>query len=315
MQRLFQRRLIGIAPSFVLAYILLVCFSSAFALVPSLDINQYSHHAWTVRKVFLKGLFGSIAQAPDGYLGSGTTSAFVRFDEVKVVNGQPPQGQGLPSNGVMSLLAARDGTLWIGTVNGLASLKNDKLTVYPETVAHFIFAIVEDREGTVWVSALSTTLGKLCAIRSGSMSCEGEGMIGRGAFNLYVDSKGALWAGVKDGLWRWRPGPRTFYSLPGEPDGIQGLGETQDGTLLVGWHGALQEFREGKTEAYPLLGITGPTRVRRMLRDHDGSIWLGTSTHGLLHLHAGRTDVFTRSEGLSGDSVLALFEDRERNIW
>jgi len=34
-----------------------------------------------------------------------------------------------------------------------------------------------------------------------------------------------------------------------------------------------------------------------------------------LHLHQDRTDVFSRSDGLSGDNILSLFEDRERNIW
>src|SRR5208283_2350494 len=31
--------------------------------------------------------------------------------------------------------------------------------------------------------------------------------------------------------------------------------------------------------------------------------------------HQGRTDAFSRSDGLSGDNILSLFEDRERNIW
>ena len=35
----------------------------------------------------------------------------------------------------------------------------------------------------------------------------------------------------------------------------------------------------------------------------------------MLHAHEGRTDRFTRSDGLSGDSIWALFEDREGNIW
>ena len=36
---------------------------------------------------------------------------------------------------------------------------------------------------------------------------------------------------------------------------------------------------------------------------------------GLLHVHQGRTDVFAQSDGLSGDFVQSLFEDREGNIW
>ena len=36
---------------------------------------------------------------------------------------------------------------------------------------------------------------------------------------------------------------------------------------------------------------------------------------GLLHVHQGRTDLFAQSDGLSGDFISALFEDREGNIW
>jgi signal transduction histidine kinase/streptogramin lyase len=36
---------------------------------------------------------------------------------------------------------------------------------------------------------------------------------------------------------------------------------------------------------------------------------------GILHVHRGRTDTFSRSDGLSGDVVFRLFEDREGNVW
>ena len=36
---------------------------------------------------------------------------------------------------------------------------------------------------------------------------------------------------------------------------------------------------------------------------------------GLIHVHRGRADVFSRADGLSGDVVLSLFEDREGSIW
>src|SRR5262249_15233815 len=40
-----------------------------------------------------------------------------------------------------------------------------------------------------------------------------------------------------------------------------------------------------------------------------------TADRGLVHVHRGRTDVFAQSDGLSGETVSALFEDREGNIW
>ncbi len=72
--------------------------------------------------------------------------------------------------------------------------------------------------------------------------------------------------------------------------------------------------------------LTGrPRRIRfqapaavqpsRLLRDRDGGLWIGTLDRGLLHVHQGRTDVFTQADGLSGDSLTSLFEDREGNIW
>ena len=40
-----------------------------------------------------------------------------------------------------------------------------------------------------------------------------------------------------------------------------------------------------------------------------------SSSQGLLHLHQGRTDLFGPADGLSGENVNSLFEDREGNIW
>jgi ligand-binding sensor domain-containing protein len=34
-----------------------------------------------------------------------------------------------------------------------------------------------------------------------------------------------------------------------------------------------------------------------------------------VHVHQGRTDAFAQSDSLSGDTVTALFQDREGNIW
>jgi hypothetical protein len=46
----------------------------------------------------------------------------------------------------------RDGTLWIGTLKGLASWKNGTLTAYPEFARAIVRSFYEDREQTVWFS-------------------------------------------------------------------------------------------------------------------------------------------------------------------
>lgn len=303
-------------PGTLLACVLLACCPSAFALSPSSDVSQYGHTSWKIRDGFVKGQIISIAQTADGYLWLGTEFGLLRFDGVRNVPFQPTAGQQLPSNFIFSLLAARDGTLWVGTSKGLASWKDGQLTQYAELDDHYIFKLLEDHEGSVWASGLTVTNGKLCVIKSGGVRCGGEdGTLGRGASNLYEDSKGNLWAGVKDGLWRWSPGPPQFYPLGGEPNGIRGLGEDVDGALLVGWRGGIHRFVDGKTEAYPLPASVGLFHAKRLLRDRDGGLWIGTQERGLVHVHRGRTDVFTPSDGLSGEDVYDLFEDREGNVW
>jgi ligand-binding sensor domain-containing protein len=44
-------------------------------------------------------------------------------------------------------------------------------------------------------------------------------------------------------------------------------------------------------------------------------VWVGTPDRGLIHFHQGRTDVFSEADGLSGDTVTALLQDQEGNIW
>jgi len=294
--------------------ILLACCRCAFALNPSLDIKQYAHTAWKIREGFSKGAIYSIAQTPDGYLWLGTEFGLLRFDGVRNIPWQPPPDQHLPSGGVRRLLVARDGTLWIGADKGLASWKSGHLTHYRELAGQFVFALLEDREGTIWVGGSGIPNGKLCAIHNGSAHCYGDdGSFGRAVLALYEDGEGDIWVGVTGGLWRWKPGPQ-FYSLPGEPDGIQAFAEDTDGALLVGWNGGIYRFVDGKTEAYSLRSISGRFRAR-MLRDRNGGLWIGTQDRGLIHVHEGRTDVLSPNDGLSGEDVFTLFEDREGNIW
>ncbi len=305
------------ARAFIALSILLACCTCAFALDPSLDVSQYAHASWKTREGFAKGGIASIAQTADGYLWLGTEFGLFRFDGVRAVPWQPPGNQHLPPGTILSLLVSQKGTLWIGSDTGLASWEQGKLTRYPELEGEGIYALLEDRDGTVWAAAGGTPLsGKLCEIRSGRADCfGGNGQLGSGVFSLHEDRDGNLWAGVLDGVWRWKPGPPKFYSLPGELNGIQAIAEDNDGTLLVGWKDGIYRFKDGKTEPHPIPGFSGNVHARRILRDRDGGIWTANSPHGLVHIYQGRTDQFGASDGLSGDEVLNLLQDREGNIW
>ena len=77
----------------------------------------------------------------------------------------------------------------------------------------------------------------------------------------------------------------------------------------------LKQLVDGKVEAYLIPGGGQHPRLSTLLRDRNGGLWIGTVDHGLLHVHQGRTDTFAQSDGLSGNFVIRLFEDREGNVW
>jgi ligand-binding sensor domain-containing protein/signal transduction histidine kinase len=310
----------------LLACAALICGRTAFALDPSLDISQYGHTAWTARDGLTQGAIFAMAQTPDGYLWLGAEFGLFRFDGIRSVPWQPPAGQHLPS-APYSLLVTRDGTLWIGTFAGLVSWSGGKLKQYPEVGPVFVTSLLEDREGTVWAGGIldstGTPGGRLCAIQSGRAQCYGEdGAFGSFVWSLDEDSSGTLWVGAESGVWRWKPGPPKRYAMPGMR--IGDLTNFDDGQLLVGISGAgLKRLVADKLESYPVrramnrnaLLLDREVDSNKLLRDRDGGLWIGTHQRGLIHIHNGRTDVFTKSDGLSGDISCSLFEDREGNVW
>jgi hypothetical protein len=160
----------------VLAFILVAAPLCAFTLDPTLDVDQYAHTAWKVREGFSKGGVYAIAQTQDGYLWLGTEFGLLRFDGVRNVPWRPPVGEHLPSSVILKLLVSRDGRLWIGTREGLASWKDNKLTQYPELAGQAVNALLEDREGALWVGEESISAhGVLCAIRGSNVRCDDKG--------------------------------------------------------------------------------------------------------------------------------------------
>src|SRR4029077_13296294 len=275
------------AHSIVRLVVMFGCCTCAFALDRSLDISQYAHTAWRVRDGFARGFIYAIAQTPDGYLWLGTEFGLLRFDGVRAVAWTPPNGQ-LPSNNIPTLLVTHDGTLWIGTTKGLASWKEGKLTSYSELNGSRISALLEDRTGTVWVATDEPRIF--------------EGNVGP----INADSEGKFWVGVEKGSGKWKSGRPKSVEMPGAGYGLPPLGEHEKSSPLT-----------SSDERVPGLvnWQVGQSKASQILRDRDGSVWVGTHDRGLIHFHQGRTDVFSEADGLSGDTVTALLQDQEGNIW
>jgi signal transduction histidine kinase/ligand-binding sensor domain-containing protein len=304
-----MRVLIAIA----LAGLLFECDSMAGGIEPSLDVTQYAHTAWNVRDGRFKDPISSIAQTPDGYLWLGTQFGLVRFDGVRAVTWQPPAGQQLPSINIRSLFAGSDGRLWIGTQLGLASWKDGTLTTHRES-AGVVGGMIEDREGTVWVGTRYPPPGKLCAYRKDGVLCYGEdGEFGTRVSSVLEDRQGHIWVGAEQGVWRWRPGePRRFPLHDFESS--RGLVEAENGGLVIAERGMLKQLIGESVVDYPGFDALH-AQPSHLLRDRYNGLWIGTFDQGLIHVHQQKLDRFSAADGLSGNYVRWIFEDREGNIW
>jgi signal transduction histidine kinase/ligand-binding sensor domain-containing protein len=298
--------------------VLIWCCPCAFALDTALDVSQYVHITWRVGEGFTKGSIHALAQTPDGYLWLGTELGLVRFDGVRAVPWQFPANQHLPSNNVLSLLAGRDGSLWIGTDKGLGRWKDGQLGLYAALAGSYVSRLLEDREGTIWMARFLTRYS-VCSLQQARLTCPGEDG-GRGAdiYGLFQDRSGTLWTGTANGVWRWTSGSPSSYQPLGQQqaNGIRAFGEDTDGSLLISYAGGLRRFVDGRAVlAYPFPSSIDAGDVRFLFRDRDRGLWAGTSSRGLLHIHDGVTDVYSKTDGLTSDDVSAVVEDREGTVW
>lgn len=308
----------GVARFLTMTFMLCLWSAGCMALNPALDASQYAHTAWKNRDGFSRSMITAVAQTRDGYLWLGTQSGLLRFDGVRNVEWQPPPGTSIPDDHIRALLVGRDGTLWIGTEQGVASWRAGTLTTYPQLNAKFVTGLVEDREGKIWIGAISVPgNGWLCTIQHGRSECQGEDGRFRGeAVQLYQDSGGVLWVAAGHDLWRWAPGAPVRHDLP-EPvlNSRRGLSEDATGSLLIATTVGIRRFVNGRFEAFAFPTTVSQAQAISIMRDRDGALWIGTAGDGLIHVHRGRAEAFGRSDGLTGGWVNNLFEDGEGNVW
>jgi PAS domain S-box-containing protein len=316
--------------------LLLFCFAlSFFTIIPvealdtSRQISQYGHTAWRIEDGVFAGTPNVIAQTTDGYLWIGTQAGLMRFDGVRFVSWRPPEGNELPSSRINSLLGGRDGSLWIGTSAGLARWRNGNLTNYKD-VTGSIMAILEDRADTIWIARanLSDTNGPLCKVTDTAVRCYGSGygLALPYAVALASDTLGNVWLAGGAMVSRWQTTSADTYVSAGlNPaetfNGVLALAGRPDGSIWVGLvqagkGGGLQQLAYGKWRPFITPEFDGSMlKVTVLLLDRDRSLWVGTQNQGIYRIQGNKVDHFRGSDGLSGDAVNGLFQDREGSIW
>lgn len=208
------------------------------------------------------------------------------------------QARGLPGDQIRSIQEAADGTIWLGTGNGVARIDGDDVTAFP--IAFDEPATVPgppDRD-TLWFGA----------------------GFHHGVLRRSEDAVAYL--------------PLPPLPSSGSP-GVTGITRGTDGSLWIASYGAVYRY-DGDVGFSPLDGLDpgpmsgGELHIRSILADSRGHLWIGNNGLGVLHFDGQSTTDFSSEMGLvspdgrrdSGPSpagtlehVFAIEEDRDGNIW
>lgn len=177
------------------------------------------------------------------------------------------------------------GVVWIGGEGDLFRIDHDAVTSYDLTddkgKGVTIKQIVETADGVIWCG----TTGGLTKIEGGEFSSLGEkdGLISRDVWSLAADDKGTLWVGTIAGVCQFDG--RTF-----------------------------SRFEIPKSKPDPTRGVTSAEIVHCITIDSRDRVWFGTNGGAYIYDGKELTRV-SRKDGLPGDVVHRVIEDRNGEFW
>ncbi|CAN5210599.1 sensor histidine kinase [soil metagenome] len=319
--------------SALLSLALLACAldAQAGADLPQARIKtSYVHTAWSVHDGAPISIW-SIAQSANGWLWLGTPTGLFRFDgdRFERVDPEPALHQGAPRS-VRAILAAANGDLWVGFGMGGASLLRQ---ADPRSVVAFpglpagatIAAFCESGDGQVWAGTtegLYEFRGDRWTEPSDSWQLPADQI-----FDCHVDPHGVLWASSPEGMVALDPGAHAFRHVRTNAQPSVALSFGQAGGMWTKLDsGEVRRLDGDGTIAF----AAGPPYRRSnqpstMIQSRDGSLWRVNCRTGICRSTPGERDViaaddfvddsFGKSDGLTSDNAMTVYEDREGTIW
>jgi diguanylate cyclase (GGDEF)-like protein len=225
---------------------------------------------------------------------------------------------------VFNLAQTPDGTLWIGTDQGLVYSRGAGFHRYGAKDGPFgghIFGLATAPGGALWVANPEA----LYRIADGQVTrapfppMPARALVSR----IFADRQGGLWLLYNhDGIVLLRNGQWTRYTTDNGLPANDALTADEDGGGDV-WIGTLRgaaELRQGIFSRFGTAEGLSEDNVWTVLQARDGSLWVGTNSKGLDRIaRDGRVRVYDARDGLPAGAIYSLAEtdpgSRPGSLW
>jgi signal transduction histidine kinase/ligand-binding sensor domain-containing protein len=302
----------------VVIALLVAVTSSAAAQGTSPVLDEFTLASWTDRDNLPSARIWAIDQDTDGYLWLGTDAGTFRFDGVKFAPLETLLKPPFPAERPNALLASRNGGLWLGYGGGsIGRFKDGQLQLHlNQGLGATIFAFLETHDGETWAGA-SNGLFRLHGNRWERVEAgPSTGPI----LTIFEDRAHQLWAATRTTVLRRAAGAREFQQVGlAESSGFLNAHFSEDARGNLWMTDRHQGFRSITVASRPAAHVEGSGNY--VMHDRRGSLWVATSGHGIwrvpasLDPHSAAIQRVTVKDGLLSDTVRAMREDREGNIW
>jgi len=292
---------------------------AAFGLNPSRPLADYVRRVWGPADGLPQNSVQAIQQTRDGYLWFATQEGLARFDGTQFAIFNKSTTPAFKGSNVTSLLAAGDGSLWIG-VRGGGVIHYQNGIFRPYTVAEglssdIVSSIAQGEDGDIWITtpdALNRLQSSGKVTKYGKESGLPETItavaLGKGG-RVFVGTPRGVFSSTSKGFSSLNLGlPKkiTVGSLLEDRAGDLWIG-TSDQGVFVSSHGRLSHYGEG--EGLPAAAVSA------LYQDRDGSHWAGTLGGGVCRFVDYRFECLSTKQGLSNDAIMSMYEDREGSFW
>ena len=301
---------------------------AASSLAPGFKVQ-----AWSTEDGLPDTSINALARTPDGYLWLGTSAGLVRFDGARFVILTTNTAPALRDNHISSLLVDTNGVLWVGTQEG---------TLARRDADHFIQVPLDLRLRGVTIKSLAPALagGLWLATRGCGLvrldrgtcdfSTPTNGLRQGEVTSLVREESGRLWVvsdmrlmTLEQGRWlRVPPGPDAnalaYAVASGQGDGPWIATDSENSSRTLG--GRVFQFANGQSfreiTPYPWRQDSQRARIRSVLEDHAGRVWVGTAGNGVFFWTPGVGWRRLASDILhTGERLLVMMEDAQDLIW